>query len=171
MSSWVNYVPWIIAVIAVVGIIWRAAKWTERVDSKLDAHGKDIGSLKDTLNSFMGEIRADVRRIFERLPPPNPIASTSPIRLTEMGESISEKLGADVIAEHHAPILRERISGMSRYEIQEECFKYMDKEFEPDEEVNALIMESAYDHGIDRSQVLRVIAIKLRDQLLDDRGA
>ena len=51
--------------------------------------------------------------------------------------------------------------------IQEACFKYVADEFQPDADMEAKIRLCAFENGIDRDQVVRVLAVELRDQLLE----
>ncbi len=163
MSEWyANPLVWIgllSSSAVVIGIIFAIGQWKGKVDSDRD-------SFKRTLDAFMSEIRADIKRIFERLPPAPTVAGASPLRLTELGRKISDRLDASAIADSLAPDLRERIADMQPYEIQEFCFSYLRREYEPPDRVRSLILECAFDNGIDREQVLDVIAIELRDRLL-----
>ena len=88
------------------------------------------------------------------------------MRLTELGRKISARLGAAAIADSLVPHARERASGLQPYEIQELCFAYIRNEYEPPDDVRALILQCAFDNGLEREAVLDVIAIELRDRLL-----
>ena len=90
-----------------VGIIFGLGQWKGKVDSDRD-------TFKRTLDAFMVEIRADIKRIFERLPPtPQSIASGSPLRLTALGQSISDELDVSEWATQTAPDLLHRAQGMT----------------------------------------------------------
>ena len=170
MNDWVtNPLVWmgILSVSAVVvGTIFGIGQWKGRLDADRSALRKDIDSDRITIRDFMAEIRADIKKIFERLPSPLTVAGASPLRLTELGKKISARLAAGAIADDLAPHLRERVAGLQPYEIQELCFDYIRKEYEPPDPVKALILACAFDNGIDRNQVLNVLAIELRDRLL-----
>ena len=58
---------------------------------------------------------------------------------------------------------------MQPYEIQELCFKHVQEEYGPPEDVEALVRQCVFDNGISRKEVLDVIAIELRDRLLPRR--
>ena len=151
----------------VVGAIFSIGQWKGRLDADRSTLRKDIDSDRVTIRDFMAEIRADIKKIFERLPPPlTTVAGVSPLRLTELGRKISARLTASAIADGLAPHLRERVAGLQPYEIQELCFAYIRDEYEPPDDLRTLILQCAFDNGIDREQVLNVIAIELRDQLL-----
>ena len=69
----------ILAIIGgVVRSIYRVASTT-----------KDVSTLKE----FMAEIRADIKKIFERLPERGVVAG-SPLRLTEKGEKMADLVDA-----------------------------------------------------------------------------
>lgn len=158
MNEWfVNPLFWIaflppLAVAA--GTIFAFGLWKGKVDS-------DRASFKE----FMKEVRNDIKEILRRLPS-RTLAGGSPLRLTDLGKSISERLGTPVLAQGLAPLLQERIEGKTPYEIQEMCFDYIRHEYKPPDEVEALIKTCAYDNGIDRGQVVDVLAVELRDRLL-----
>ena len=53
----------------------------------------------------------------------------------------------------------------SPYEIQEFCFQYA-KELDPTPEQKLALDKTAYENGVETSTVRRVLAIVLRDKLL-----
>ena len=73
--------------IAVSTLGWRAARWTGQVDSEL-------GGLKN----FMEEIRADIKMVFHKLPPPGVAEGQSPARLTDFGKEVSQTIGTEAEA-------------------------------------------------------------------------
>ena len=163
MGEWyTNPLVWIglLSLLAVaVGLIFGLGQWKGKVDSDRD-------TFKRTLDAFMVEIRADIKRIFERLPAPEPVAGASPLRLTELGRSLSERLGASAWAEEQAPLLLDRVADASAYDIQVFAYKYAKDEFTPDPAMEARIKQCAFDTGLQTDKVLDVLAIELRDRLL-----
>ena len=145
---------WVGLLVALVGAVFTLGQWKGKVDS-------DRASFKD----FMKEVRNDIKEILRRLPS-HVLGGGSPLQLTEYGRSISERLDAVALAQEIAPRLQVQIEGKAPYEIQERCFDYVRHEYEPPDEVESLIKTCAYDHGIDRGQVLDVLAVELRDKLL-----
>ena len=147
-----------------VGIIFGLGQWKGKVDSDRD-------TFKRTLDAFMVEIRADIKRIFERLPPtPQSIASGSPLRLTALGQSISDELGVSAWATQTAPDLLHRAQGMTAYKVQEMWFEYARNEWKPSDEWDARIDACAYSRGMERKNVLDVFAIELRSRWLAQPG-
>ena len=73
MSDWyTNPLLWIgvlSAAAVVIGAIFSIGQWKGRLDADRSALRKDIDSDRVTIRDFMAEIRADIKRIFERLPP------------------------------------------------------------------------------------------------------
>ena len=55
---------------------------------------------------------------------------------------------------------------MQPYDIQEFCRQYLRDEFNPDRDLELKIKATAFENGIDRHQVLDVLAVELRDKLL-----
>jgi hypothetical protein len=169
MGGWyTNPVVWIGAITALViigRVIFLIGQWKGKVDEAQSA-------FKTTLASFMEEIRAEAGRvhariddIFGRLPRAE-ITSGSPLTLTDLGRRISDCLNAKALAGTLADSLRERVRGRKPYQIHEMCFDYVKNDFDPPVEVVDAIGECAYEHGVKREQVLNVLAVELRDQLL-----
>lgn len=184
----ISLLPWAwapisIAVITLLSIVFAAGRWVgrfgqkvdgvgEKVDQKIDVIRQKVDSVDEnlkstnlTLSTFMTEIREDIKRIFGRLPPTS-LEHNSPMRLSKMGADISMTLGATTWAKRTAASERMQMAGKPEYDVQEFCFDYV-RRFKPDPELDALIKACAYQHGIDRDAVLAVLAIELRDVLLD----
>ena len=69
-------------VIAAISFAYKYGKWQGEVDND-----------RNNFKEFIKEVRSDVKEILSRLPA-KPISSSSPIRLTELGERISKKIDA-----------------------------------------------------------------------------
>ena len=134
--------------------------------------GKRAGSGASDRQGFRGiieEVRAGIKEILGRLPPSS-VARGGPRPLTDLGRSISETLAARAWAEKAASALADRAQGKRPYEIQELCFDYVKEEFNPAAELEARIGMCAYENSIDRGEVLKVLAIELRDVLTGTAG-
>ena len=57
MGDWLNTPLIVLVVVATLTILYKVAQWQQAVDS-------DLASIRDCMN----EIRADIKRIFDRLP-------------------------------------------------------------------------------------------------------
>ncbi len=69
-----------------------------------------------------------------------------------------------------APDLEERIDGLEAFEIQRFCFDHTAKPGTFDDRMTRAIQKSAYERGVREEQVVRVLAIELRDKLLELAG-
>ena len=154
MKEWLATPQLWVLLFAAVGTIFGFGLWKGKVDS-------DRASFKE----FMKEVRNDIKELLRRSS--HTLAGSSPLRLTDLGKSISGRLDAPALAQDLAPLLQKRIEGKTPYEIQEMCFDYIRHEYKPPDQVEALIKACAYDNGIDRGQVVDVLAVELRDRLLE----
>ena len=143
-----------IAVIAFIGAVLKIGEWKGNVDS-------DRTSFKE----FMEEVRKDIKNILKRLPVTT--GADSPLSLTDIGERVSKQLKAIAWADRVSKKLEERCAGKEAYQIHEFCFEYVYNEFAPDDEQEREIKMCAYENGIDRRAVLDVLAVELRDKLLE----
>lgn len=138
------------------------------VVSGLIAIGIWIGKINEhrsTVSAFMAEIRKDIKDILGKLGP-STTKTASPIQLTDLGQSVSEALGASAWAANRAEKLADQVGDAPAYDIQVLAFEYVEKEFTDkttDKAMDAKIKQCAYENGLKRSQVLDV---ELRDRLL-----
>ena len=158
MENWTDNL-WVWAIIlSIVGAAFAAGQWKKEVD--LD---------RDTFRKTLKEIRKDIKKIFKRLPSKSRsiiVTGSSPLHLTDKGQSISKTLNAAQWAKEIAPSLKDKVKGMMPYDIQEFCQDYVYDEFQPTPEQEEKIKECAYDNALDRQEILDVFAIELRDRLL-----
>lgn len=167
MSEWMES-PYVMAAGAalVVGLlagVFRAGRWYGAVNSDREAFKDFMKGVRDDL----GAIRASIERILHRLPA-GTVAHTSPLALTELGREVSEELDARGWAERTAPEFAERTRGEDPYTVQETCFEAAAGPFDAD--LEAKIRSCAYERGLEREQVVKVLAIELRDRLPEARS-
>ena len=158
MPEWAAATPWWVVlglVIALVGAIVKFARWTGRVDSSLDTLAKGIA-----------EIREDIKKLLHGQPSKT-VSSDSPLQLTDLGKRISATLGTSSIVDSLAQELQGRAKGKQAYDIQELSFGFIRDEYRPSNDIDTRIKQCAYENGIDRDEVLDVLAVELRDRLLD----
>lgn len=136
---------------------YKFGKWQGEVDND-----------RNNFKEYMKEVRSDIKEILSRLPA-KPISSSSPIRLTELGERISKKIDAKSWAKNTAQEMIEETEGMDSLKIQEESFNKA-KNFEPNETLLQNMRDSAFQEGIDLEGVKDVLGVELRDQLLAIHG-
>ena len=154
--DWLNS-PVIVVVISAASAMVGIGIWIGKVNTNLS-------TLNTSLSQFMKEIRDDIKKIFERLPSPT-LSGSSPLRLNELGRSISEKLEGRTWAEETAPQLVGKMRDKSSYEIQSQCFDFVEQA-ELEQSMRKAVLDCAYENGISEDQVLDVLAIELRDTAL-----
>ena len=130
---------------------------------------KDVNHDRKDFSAFMEEVRADIKKIFERLPP-KAVNNESPLKLTEYGETLSSFLGAEKWATEIVETLLPRVSGKDAYQIQEFCDTYVLDEFQPTDLQSQKILECMFQHGATRTHVNEVLSLVLRDKILTKLG-
>ena len=123
-----------------------------------------VNEHKSEVSEFMREIRADIKRIFQRLPSKTPDRG-SPVRLTALGAEVAKQIGARRWAVNQAGALRERVQGRAPYRIQDFAFEYVRYEYRPAGQFEAQLEAVAYQDGVTNEEVHDVLAIALRDEL------
>ena len=146
------------------------------------AHG-DIKSLSKSFDDFETNFKDDVLtaikgHLFDiHWQPPtthtnslrhasSPGDTISPRCLSDLGTEVSRNLDAGNFVKILAPGLEPRSRGLAEYDIQKLCFEYINNEFQPTPAMEARLKKCAYDNGIGLQDVLAVLVIELRDELL-----
>lgn len=138
---------------------WETATWVGSVNSDRK-HFREVADKVD----------ANFEEILQRLPPV-PLSGKSPLRLTDLGETLSEKLKAKAWARDAAPGMVDALKGKTAYEIQEHCFSYTGShKFESDPTMARAILDCAFEHGLKDSQVRDVLGVELRDMVFGCMG-
>ena len=152
---------WAATAITVVVLFVKFVRWTASVDSDR----KEFRDFMTEVREDIKEVREDIKKILLRTKP-MPTSTSSPIRLTDLGEKISVHTGAKEWAESQAGNLFEKTNGMNAFEIQTASFDYANS-FAPDEDLLQKMQESAFDSGIDLDGIRDVFGVELRDCLLN----
>lgn len=150
----------------VVGFIFAVGRWKGRLDSDREQFRTFMEKVETTLKVIQDKlesIRLDVTRI-EAVR--NTTSRSSPLRLTELGRKVSARLEATQWAEETAEALRENVKGMEPYGIHAYCREYVENT-QLSDEMDVLIAACMSEYSIDEQQVLDVLAVELRDKLLD----
>lgn len=161
----------VVAIAVLIGSIFGAGRWVERINTSHTKLRNDIDRNLSAFKEFAREIRDDMREVRNDIKSillhlePLPVARGSPLRLTDLGQSISDELNVAGWAERTAPELREKAKGMTAYKVQEMCFKYV-QEWVPPHDLDEKIDAAAYTRGMKRKGVLDVFAVELRNELL-----
>ena len=152
----------IAAVLSIGLLLFKAGRWTGTVDTNIGALKHAVEELKNTIKS----IDTKLSKLLRLYPDPA-IEGSSPLKLTELGERVSDKIGAPDIAIGIARVVSEKVVSMSDYEIQEFAKEYAQSQFEPTSIQSAELDDCAFQEGIPRDSVLSVIGIELRDRLIE----
>lgn len=112
-----NFNPlWIIIFLTILsvlgGAIFGFGKWYGAVNND-----------RDSLREFRDEIRGDIKKICAHLPFPSPVASESPVQLTEFGRKISDNVSALQWAKDHAENLKKEAKDKEEFQIFELCIE------------------------------------------------
>ena len=139
--------------IAVVVFIFKAGDWYGKVNTD-----------RSNFREFMDEVRTDIKKILGYVGP-EAIVGSSPLRLTDLGNKIAKEVDAESWTEELLLKVSGEAENKSPYEIQEFCFQYA-QELVPTPEQRLALHRTAYDNGVETLTVRRVLAIVLRDKLL-----
>lgn len=162
MEYW-HWAVIITAVLALIAFIFKIGTWKGGVDK----HMKSVDSHMKTVADFMAEVRADIKNILGRLGPAT-VQPGSPMSLTVLGFEVSQDVGAAKWAESQAQLYTSKVKDMQAYDIQAFALEHAEVH-KYDEKMEARIKQCAYERGIQRDQVIKVLAIELRDRLLSIR--
>ena len=143
------------AIVAALAAFWYIANW----------HGK-VNTDREMFKTFMQDVKDKIDQIFDRLPTPA-TTSMSPVQLTDLGKQVSEDADAKAWVAEHVADVREQTEGMSPYDIQQFCFGYVSME-KLDEVRQQKAKGAAFKRGLTISEVLRVIGVELRNELLSE---
>ena len=155
MPEWVTAAAVIAMLIAVGTALFRGGHWIGKVDSQLSS-----------ISTAIEEIRSDIKNIFRRIQPV--VQGESPLVLTDYGKDLADKLDSKELAEGLAPLLVGPTQGMEEFEVYDYCVSYLEKSLT--EEWSREVSRRAYDIGINAGVAKEVLAIVLRDELLERLG-
>ena len=133
--------------------------WLGHWIGKINEHKTGVGKTID-------EIRKDIKKILKRMPVPT-VTGASPLQLTDLGKSISEDLNAEEWAKSIVSSLQDQVKGMLPFEIQEWCLNYVKYDLQPNASQTLRLNMAAYNNALDLDAVLDVLALEMRDLMLD----
>ncbi len=134
----------------------------DKVDERLDRVDRKI----ETNSTAINQLR---QIVFTRLNIPS-VTSESPLRLSELGKTLSEEIDAEAWVERIADQLKVSVAGKDAYEIQSFCFDYVENTDQYSDQERRTMHKVAYQRGIMAEEIRRVLAIELRDKLLEHTG-
>lgn len=162
----------LLAMLVAVGYgLLKIGEWKE----KFSQHETKLGRL-DSMDKRLTEVATKVQLIYENTNPRSLARSSSPLALTKLGESISEKIDGVQIFERLRPALLEAMEKKcpqqtSAYDIQAAALDiaktYLPTALSP-EELNR-VKDVAYQEGILVEDVWIIFGVYLRDLVLAHR--
>ena len=163
--TWVFFGITALSAAATFFLVYSTSKKTE---------GKWEGSVETRLNKLeeaVKDIKKNIKEILDLfVKRGSPVAgSESPLTLTSLGKEIAKEISAREWAQNLAGTLIKEIVeviGKHSYEIEEFCFQYMREKPMLSEEMNQKVKKTAYEKGITQRDVLDVLALELRDELI-----
>lgn len=171
MNEWLtaNF-PAIAAILSSIAIVLGAGTWVGSITAKtgsfkrtLDEIGTKLDKVVNKLDKVVNKLDILVDRTRART-----TESGSPLKLSEIGRRVSETINAKGIAGEHTSNLVDELRGKKRYEIQDFAFDYVySDEFDLPIETQELLRQCAYDEALPLNDVKVVIALELRDQLIE----
>ena len=151
MADWFGAPLIVTAFLAVLITAVKVVRWTATVDLKLEQFTR-----------FAKEVRDDIKLIFLRLPPA-PVAGASPLQLTDFGEKMADFMKAKPWASAIGPSLLAEVAGKRPFEVDDFSRGYVETRLQDLKERAAAC---AYEFGVDRDDVLKVLRVVLRNELL-----
>lgn len=172
MSDWFQTPLIFTAILAVVSSLVGIGVWVGRISERLANLKENADNDRSVLKEFMQEIRDDIKKILRGLPPQT-ATGTSPMRLTDLGERIAESISALAwaAAEADSIINDETLLDLEPFQIEAFCERHVTDGASEEGTIRDKVLEAAYEFGIDKSLVLPVLRIPLRDALLKRREA
>ena len=151
--NWVQTPLIVTTALVVFALVWKASAW------------------KTVVDGFMKDIGKKVDKLLNRLPEPT-TAPGSPRKLTDFGAGIAREVKAfhwaKTVSRRHAAEVR----GKTPYEIDELSKKFVTDTFERSASFTQRLSHCAYEHGIEISEVIKVVEVVLREEFLSmlDKG-
>lgn len=152
---------WIVVAITVLGTIFGIGKWVGGINSDR----KNLKGVLQGLKNTLGVVQEDVKKLLLAAPSPV-IQRRSRLQLTELGQEILGKIEGAEWAKEIASHWKSQVDGMNTYEIQEYCRVTIGNLGVSAARKN-ILQEVAFEHGLRESQVREVLAIEVRDRLID----
>ena len=145
-------------------VVWKIAAWKTGVDSKLFHHEGKL--------TYLDDVVKDIHQVIMQRDGGRPvILSDSPLKLSDYGIELAEKIAADEIVARYTMQMHNATRGMNAYQIQEYCADFCRDKLPADLENNypdmfATLSDVAFNEGIVMEKLTQVIGIKLRDKML-----
>lgn len=155
----------------VLGAVITAVWWGGNANSRLknlDTRTDGIMRVIEAIQKSIGDIHRDIGELFGRIPSAT-VGERSPLGLTELGLEISAELFVREWTDTVVAELAEKLQDKEEFEVHRFCIDYVDEMINSEPAWDRKVEKSAYNHGLSRDKVSIVIAIELRDALLNLR--
>ena len=140
-----------------------AQKFPEFVE-KIQADGESTrGDIKE-IRGQLKEVGENVSRILEFIFGKRTIVSSSPMRLTDFGKMVADRLKAEQWAATLAPTLLDKVAGKKPFELDAYADSYSKRHLSDD--MKTRVKACGYEFGINTDAVQGVLRVVLRDELL-----
>ncbi len=159
--------------VAICGGLIALGRWMGSTGKEVTNLEKTAARDRSAFNKVAEEIkrdidviREDIKRILNLLPStPALVQGDSPLRLTEFGKQVSASMRAPAWAGQVALELKHELAGKQPYQIDAMSRKYVQDDLS--DEMKERVAIAAYEFGIEEDGVHRVLAVVLRDKLLE----
>lgn len=159
MADWLSTPLIVTASLAVILAAVKFIRWTATVDLKLDQFSDFTKEVRQDIK----KVRQEIKQIFLRLPPP-PVAGDSPLQLTDFGERMADFMKVKSWVSDVAPSLRGEVTGKRPFEVDEFSRSFVQGRLQDD--LKESVAACAYEFGVERDAVLKVLQVVLRNELL-----
>ena len=163
-------------------VVWLGATfiWVGKTNTNIKHLQDGLKEVKDDLKSGLASVQEDIRtvqedirtvqedikKLFERLPLQKTADASSPLKLTDFGQKISDHVNAKKWAVENVENLINEAKDKEEFEIFNMCFDHVKHCFDENEEFNRKIQSIAYEYGTEIEEILKVYQVELRDQIL-----
>ncbi len=154
----------ILAILALGSAFVAIVPWYAKVNSDRKNFKEFMSETKNTLNS----IDKKFEKLYSLLISKKTVINASPLRLTELGEKVSQEISAKEWAKREAEKLRPQVVDMTEnFELHDAARSYVHQKYEPSEDESRNWKRCAYENGIEFAAVLEVLVVELRDVLIN----
>lgn len=161
----------VVAFAVLIGSIFGAGRWVERINTSHTKLRNDIDRNLAAFKEFAREIRDDVREVRNDIKSillhldPLPVASGSPLHLTDLGQSISDESGRSRMGRAHGSGVDGEGKGYDGLQGTGDVLRVRSR-MGPARDLDEKIDAAAYTRDMKRKGVLDVFAVELRNELL-----
>ena len=121
----------------------------------------------DDIKTDIRDIRTNITEIFKSLGPAA-VTRSSPLTLTDFGHQLSQRLQAVAWAHDLAPTLLDKVQNKQAFQIDEYAEDYVKRYLSAD--MKDRVALCVYEYGTNRPNVLLVLRVVLRDELIKLTG-